>query len=475
MGSSRRLRFLAIVGAMGTLGLAWAANASAIQVGGVDPDKEPIPGATFACYQETAGDSYAAPTFTLQIGPGRAYSTPSGGGTFSIKPNEILSVTWDTGPLAGDDIPSTVFFGDWGQSLSLEVPNLDSECYQTGARHQVALLDFARKDPEVASYPCADRATGAAAGTFEVMAGRTYSFGGTSGAYTVDILGDINRDFSSIDFTSGPLAGETAFYERDGDTGLRDLSLNTSPRLVCRSLGAATPRPRFGPGRAPKPPKGSGGLNGLYAGYQIDVANVCGGLCWKFRYFKPNGYVYTREPETGLGDADCTRNKPNGLPLCEVYRRRGNTLIVGDDAPAPFAAIKNGVRINGTRYRRVAPSPRLKLRGKYRSFSFTPQIGGGTGGVAVERAFTFTTTGRFTRQGFVGGSFVPLPGTGGASVVTTSSATNAGTYRVVGGNSMEFRYLDGSRRRVFFFLPDGPTRSVRPPAIRIGGNDYLPK
>ncbi len=201
---------------------------------------------------------------------------------------------------------------------------------------------------------------------------------------------------------------------------------------------------------------------------------ACGGLCWDFLYFTPAGRVFTREPETGLADAACTRLRPNGLPLCEVYRRKGGTIQIGDEPATSFARTAKGLRIGSRDYRRVAPSPRLKLRGRYRSFSFIA-AGGGTGGTAVERIFTFRTNGRFTREGFAGASFYPAPGDPGASVVVGAGNTNSGRYRVVNGNTIELRFADGTRRRTFFFLPDGATRSTRPPSIRLGGNDYVAK
>ena len=58
-------------------------------------------------------------------------------------------------------------------------------------------------------------------------------------------------------------------------------------------------------------------------------------------------------------------------------------------------------------------------------------------------------------------------------VVTTSSNTNSGTYRVVGGNTMELRFKDGTRSRTFFWLPEGRGSGNRPKLIRMGGNDYV--
>ena len=463
-----------LVGAVLALPLLGVPGAGAVTVAGVDPGKEPIPGAGFSCYQETKGDSYGSPAFDLQIQPGRRYTTTRfGGGSFAVDPAEILSITWLDGPLAGNFIESSARFDDWGQTLTVRTGgDLEFECYQAGARLKVGLIDFGLKDPAVATYPCVVRDTGARGPTLQLQAGRAYTLDGVPGTYTADVTGDMGDDFSSIDFTSGPLGGENGFYDQDGETGLRTLSVFSTPRLECRSLGKPVPRPRFGAGKAPRVPKG--GLSGFYASFQVDVTGVCGGLCWDYVLFTPAGRVYTREPETGLADAACTRLLPNGQPVCETYRRRGSTIQIGDDPAVSFRKTSKGLKIDGRDYRRVAPAPRLRLKGKYRSFSFIA-AGGGTGGTAVERTFAFRTNGRFTRTGFVGGTFQPLPGDPGASVVTTGSNTNSGTYRVVNGNTMELRFADGTRSRTFFWLPNGPTKSTRPGSIRLGGNDYVAK
>ena len=469
--SSRRRLLATLVGAALVAVLALTPGAGAVTVAGVDPAKEPIPGATFACYQEARGDAYATPALELTILPGRRYSTRFGDGSFAVDPSEILSITWLDGPFTGNVSGSSARFDDWGQTLTVRTGgDLEFECYQAGARQKVGLIDFALKDPAVATYPCAVRDTGARGPTLQLLPGRAYTLDGVPGTYTADVLGDMGDDFSGIDFTSGPLTGENGFYDQDGETGLRTMSLFTTPRLECRSLAKPPVKPRFGAGRAPKVPKG--GLSGFYASFQVDVTGVCGGLCWDYVLFTPAGRVYTREPDTGIGDAACTRLLPNGLPVCDRYTRRGSTIRIGAERAVPFRRTAKGVRIDGRDYRRVAPAPRLRLRGRYRSFSFIA-AGGGTGGTAVERTFTFQPNGRFTRTGFVGGTFSPLPGDPGASVVTTSSNTNSGTYRVVGGNTMELRFKDGTRSRTFFWLPEGRGSGNRPKLIRMGGNDYV--
>lgn len=452
--------------------LACAAPAAAVQVKGVDPAKEPIPGAAFACYAEEPGDDYAVPAFTIAIGPGRTYSMAAGSGTFAVDPSEILSVTFTTGPLSGAAFPGAVRFDDWGQVLTFRAPSGgDYSCYQSGPRQKLALTQLRLKDPAEGSYTCAVDGTGQAAGTFEFLPGRAYRYDGTTGAYTADILGHQDDRFSGLDFAGGALDGRFATYGQDEATGVRRLSLNTTPDITCASLGPATVRQRFGSGRAPKPPRGAGGLSGLYAAYQVDVTGACGGLCWSFLTFTKNGYAYTREPTTGPSDAACTRRLPNGLPVCETYTRKGGRIRIGDET-SPFARGGRNLRIGNLVYRPVRPAKGQRLAGAFRSTTTIPSLDG-TGGVTASTTFSFTAGGRFTRTGFASATFSPLPGNPGAAVTTVATTGTGGTYRTVGPNTMEFRFANGARTRVFFFVPQGS--GTRPALLRLGGSSYLPR
>lgn len=451
--------------------LACAAPAAAVQVKGVDPAKEPIPGASFACYTEEPGDDYAVPAFTIAIGPGRTYSMAAGSGRFAVDASEILSVTFTTGPLSGAAFPGAVRFDDWGQVLTFRAPaGGDYACYQAGARQKLALTQLRLKDPAVGTYRCAVDDTGADAGTFEFLTGNAYRYAGTTGAYSADILGHQDDTFSGVDFAGGALDGRFATYGQDEATGVRRLSLNTTPDITCASLGAPTVRQRFGPGRAPKPPRGAGGLSGMYAAFQVDVTGACGGLCWSFLTFTTNGRVYTREPETGPSDAACTRRLPNGLPVCDTYIRKAGRIRIGDETSS-FTRSGRNLRIGNRVYRPVKPARGQRLAGAFRSTTTIPGIDG-TGGGTASTTFAFTAGGRFTRTGFAGATFSPLPGTPGAAVTTVANTGSSGTYRAVGPNTMEFRFASGARTRVFFFIPEGS--GTRPKLLRLGGSSYLP-
>lgn len=452
--------------------LACAAPAAAVQVNGVDPAREPIPGAGFACYAEERGDDYEIPAFTMTIGANRTYTTPAGSGRFTIDPGEILSVTFATGPLSDADFPGAVRFDDWGQVLTFRAPaGGDYTCYQTGPRQKLALTRFRLKDPAVTAYVCAEDDTGEAAGTLEVLPERRYRYAGTTGDLTVDILGDPDRAFSGVEFTGGALDGRFGTYVQDEATGVRRLSLNTTPDITCASLGAPTVRQRFGSGRAPRPPRGAGGLTGMYAAYRVDVTGACGGLCWSFLTFTRNGYVYTREPRTGAADAACTKRLPNGLPVCATYTLKAGRIRIGDTTTS-FARGGRNLRIGTLVYRPVKPARGQRLTGAFRATTTIPNLDG-TGGVTASTTFTFTANGRFTRTGFAGATFSPLPGNPGAAVTTVANTGASGTYRAVGPNTMEFRFANGARTRVFFFIPEGS--GTRPRLLRLGGSSYLPR
>ena len=192
------------------------------------------------------------------------------------------------------------------------------------------------------------------------------------------------------------------------------------------------------------------------------------------RTFQPGGRVFTREPESGPKDARCEKTLPNGLPLCETYRVRGGTIAIGDAKPVPFARVKQGLRIDGDLYRPVALPKGLRLAGRYESTSFI-SAGGQQGGIVLQRAFTFTGD-RFVREGFAGASLVSTDtgtpfGDPVAGITTASASSNQGSYRFPSPGTIELRYDDGTRERLFFFLPDGPGAS--PKAIHVGGDDYL--
>ena len=449
-------------------------NAAEFVKAGGNPAEALIPG-EFRCYEEREGDDVARPHLTVQILPGGKYRTVNGGGSFSVrKDGSLRKVSWTGGPLGGSD-EGYLNFGDFGQDLSLNSvgpQERDYSCYQAGARENRAKLEFALKTPKVGQYPCtATDGSHKAVGTLEILSGGRYRFGGQEGRYSVDLLSDQNDDWSDLSFMGGPWDDQSATYQ-EGEDGQRQLSPR---RTECTTVVKPTPLPRYGTAKAPAPPKGSGGLTGAYASWTTDVGGYCGGLCWSFYLFNKNGYVFTDEPETGLADADCSRTKPNGLPVCEVYSFRNGQLKIGSGKPEALRKTADGYDLDGTTLIPIRPVSGLKLNGSYRSFSASVAVGGLSSSYS-ESYLRFTPDGRFSREAS-GGASSTFTDTGTASGTTTGGVTasskraSGGTYRFV-DNTLELRYADGRVVRSFAFLADRKGGKAETGFVRIGGRDY---
>jgi hypothetical protein len=207
---------------------------------------------------------------------------------------------------------------------------------------------------------------------------------------------------------------------------------------------------------------------------QPDVLGYCGGLCWSFLYFFPKGYVYTEEPDGPLEEIDCTRTRPNGSPLCDVYTLEGNTTYFRDSERKPFAQTSDGLSIRGSDYSRIVPANDVQLEGVFRAFSYTQAVGG-QGGIAIEKTFTFNPDGTFTREGFTGASFTTTDtgtqfGDPGAGVTVSSERSNSGTYQLE-GNTLTLNFADGQVLKEFFFIMLGED-PANPEGLHIGGSDY---
>ncbi|BDP43601.1 hypothetical protein DAETH_35700 (plasmid) [Deinococcus aetherius] len=452
-------------------------NAAEFVKAGGNPRETLIPG-EFRCYEERRGDDVARPHLTVQILPGGGYRTSGGGGTFSVrKDGSLRKVRWQGGPLGGSS-EGYLGFGDHGQDFSLGdvgPQERDYECYQAGARENLARLEFSLKTPKPGKYPCVTGdGSNKGAGTLEILPGGRYRLGGGEGRYAVDLLSDQNEDWSDLEFAGGSLDGASGSYS-EGEDGEREFSV-FRPKVTCRLVVKPTPIPRYGTAKAPTPPRGSGGLSGAYASWQADVGGYCGGLCWSFYIFDKNGYVYTDEPETGLEDADCSRTRPNGLPVCEVYSFRGGQLTIGDGKPEPLRKKADGnYDLDGTTLTAIRPVTGLKLGGKYRSFSGSVSPGGMTSSFS-EVFLRFLPDGRFSREAAGGASSTftdngTSSGTTTGGVTATGSRSNGGTYRFA-GNTLELKYADGRVSRSFAFLPEMKGGQPNKGFVHLGGRDY---
>lgn len=467
-----------LLGPRATLPAVKAQNAAAFLASGGTPETQAIPD-EFRCYRERAGDSLS-PELTLQILPGGKYRTPYGAGSFRVnKDGSLIKTEWQGGPLAGAS--GYLNLDDWGQTLSLSnvgegvlEDDIDFECYQRGPRENLQLLQFRLKTPAPASYPCVlQDGSGRSGGTLEILPNRAYRLNGKTGTYSVDFRSDQDDDWSDLDFSGGALDDATGTYQEDED-GVRELSV-FRPKMTCSKVVKPTPIPRYGAGQAPAPPRGSGGLEGAYATWRVDVATSCGGLCWSMYVFDKTGYVYTNEPDESLAEADCRRTRPNGLPVCEVYRVQGATIRFGQEKAEAFARVGRDLEIGGQTYQRIVALDGLKLAATYESRS---GFGGATSTTVglFQNEYTFTRAGTFVsaRSGGVS-STLTTDGTAAGDVIGgVSSSTQGGsrgTYRFV-GHALELTFADGHVERKFAFaLPDKAGKADLD-LLRLGGSSY---
>ncbi|MGY2895604.1 hypothetical protein [Deinococcus sp. UYEF24] len=455
---------------------------SALVASGLDPQKQPVPD-EFRCYAELESDQYQKPVFALQMLGNGQYRVGNEAGTYAVKADGSFSrIQFRTGPLREVDDSSILWDRKYGQSIKLYRFPLKNDrtvsllCYQRGAREALAQLKFRRKDPQVGRYVC--RSTDGEntdKGTLEVLPNRSYRYAGGDGKYRADILGDQSYEFSSVEFTGGPLEDTNVTY-RENDLGERQFSVIN--RMKCALIAKPTLAAQFGPDQAPAPPKGAGGIQGAYSKQQ-QQAMVGGGLEFvrNFYVFFKNGYVFTGDPDTSLADADCRRTFPNGLPVCEVYRLQGGKITIGTDRPVSFERRGEAVLLDGDALGPVQPVGNLRLAGEYKSTSTFSAVGGTGGGVFLD-FLRFGKDGRFTRESN-GGISVTTTTTGTSfgdatgGVSSSSSSKNSGKYAFA-GNTLTLTYADGRVEKLFALLPQlGKDGKPDPKWLYLKGDDYF--
>lgn len=459
-------------------------NAAQFLASGGDPESSVIPD-EFRCYQEKKGDSLT-PELRVQILPGGKYRTPFGTGSFTIKKDgSLVKTAWRGGPL--DGASGYLSLTNHGQNFDLSdvgedvlERSLSFECYQRGPMEQLRLLQFKRRTPAPASYPCVSTdGSNRRGGTLEILPGGAYRLGGQGGRFSTDFRSDQDDDWSDLTFSGGPLDDQDASYQED-DQGLRQLRLNR-PKLECRLVVKPTALPRYGAAKAPAPPKGSGGLSGAYAGWWLNpVALMYGGcyVCWEVYVFAPNGYVLTEEPEESLSEADCSRTHPNGLPICEVYRVQGGQIVIGKAKPESFKKSGADLIIGGDTFQPLRKLEGVALRG---TFEAQTVVGGSMSTVSgsYQDALTFAPQGRFTRAR--SGGIVATATTTGTpqgdllgGVYASSESQNSGTY-VFKDYTLTLTYGDGRVERRFAYALPGKDGKLDAELLRIGGESYTLK
>lgn len=469
-----------VVKATGTLPALAAPNVAQLVRAGLNPAKQPFPD-EFRCYLSYNGSDYSKPAFALQILPNGRYRAPGGEGSYKMVQSSSSSslnyLRWQGGPLAGTDDAYLLFDRTYGQQIQLDGVTDDDlrlYCHQRGSAENHALVEFRRKDPQVGKYPCRSLdGKNTDMGTLELLTGRVYRYKGSTGKYSVNIMGKQRDDFSGVDFVGGQLDDVYSTYSED-ELGEREFN-RVLKNMRCSQIVKPIVEPKFGTVKAPAPPAGSGGVEGAFA-QTVQNFYPNASLEHYFYIFNKNGYVFTGDPETSLADTDCTKTRPNGLPLCEVYSIKNGLITIGTDKPEKWERTATGYKLDGEALKRVTPLGNLKLAGDYESIStFTAVVG--SGGGVFYNTLMFRKDGTFTREATGGVSITTTTDgtafgetTGG--VATSSERKNSGKY-TFSGNTLTLTYGDGRVEKQFAYLPS--TENGKPDLewLYVGGRNYF--
>jgi hypothetical protein len=439
---------------------------------GINPEVEPIPD-EYRCHARIPGDQYATPSAILQMLPGRKYKFAFSGtiyeGTYTLERNQYLE--FNRGLLTKQDPKNNKYDFDRKSGAfigmrDLEIGNrkFDFQCPRRGFEEQRVLLRYKLRDPQLGSYKCVS-SENENIGTLEVLPGRRYKAGNDEGEYTVDITGGDNSA-STIEFLSGPLKGRSTNYSSN-TSGLQRFSMYVRPTFECVRKAKALPEPAaFGSSKAPAAP-GKGGLEGRYywSEAQVPVGGfmACGGVCYSYRFFQKEGYVYTDDADeaAGVEAINCGRTYPTGFPVCEVYTLKGNTIQIGSEKPVRFERVGQSLELDGRPFYLIEPLDGIKLNKPY-----TSTEAGGTSayGYISSADIDFRADGRFSN------ATANTTQTSGPNVTasTSNGGGSRGTYRLY-GNTIEFKYDDGRVVKLFVFSTRGRKNLEY---LRIGGRTY---
>jgi hypothetical protein len=416
----------------------------------LNPETEPIPD-EYVCWGNFAGDAYKTPHMLVQILPGRKYRAAFGSsiteGAFAVNDNKL---NFKTGAFAGreQNLDSFEFSRDEGSSLNLYDPLNEPDdngkrfytCSQRGLLPW-KLLEFQRKDPQPGTYACI-KLDGKASrqGTLEVLPKRRYRYDGQEGTYSADITG--GRDSATVEFT-GRLAEINVWYAAD-ILGRQTFQFDQDTPVQCARSVKAQPVPKFGARKAPPAP-GKGALEGRYYDLQTNFNGA--NMTFWFYFFQKDGYVYTDDATDteGLMDIDCTKTYPSGIPLCEPYSLKGDELRIGNSEPVKFKRIDNRLEIDERECSVLESAEGIKLNAVYES----------TSGQSNAQLY-FYNYWSSEIEFKTGGSFFQAESSKSGNVVTDNSTyrPESGTYRIY-GNTLEFKFKDGSVVRKFLIVTGG--------------------
>jgi len=434
-----------------------SATVAAIQ-SGVDPYSTLI-NTNFACFNESSND-YQTPYLTMSVS-GANFSSTLGNGTISTSGGDgdlfLRGAPFDS------NFEVNVLFGKFGQSFDARANSLIIECFQYGSSLERAYNRFLINTPEAGTFTCRDTSSNAQQSLVFYSDG-SYQIGSGAGTYRYRNI--ITYNDARIDFSGGPLNGESVRYREDPLTGRQSFRFiesttyglavgsSTSVTSICDRVRTPRPFKEYGFQAATLPARPSVALSGMYFVADLREENADTFHDWADNYtFTPDGFSIYGTP--GLYAHDCTRTQPNGLNHCGTYEvdgdvvRRynalGNFIVAGEFETNGSGEI---VRIYGRSAELVTPMPSTRLSGVWVSDYFA-SVGCDTidfcSFTESARTYRFSNDGNFDWRFESGGYTGAVSPVGSAVSASSDGDFRAGRYEIQGNLLIE-RLNDGQTR-----------------------------
>ncbi|MEF3304798.1 copper amine oxidase N-terminal domain-containing protein [Paenibacillus sp. GYB003] len=208
-------------------------------------------------------------------------------------------------------------------------------------------------------------------------------------------------------------------------------------------------------------------LRGMYYGLREDIGGFeCGGVCWDFYTFLPDGKIVVGEPERGGPETiDCSTQ------ACADYRIENGSLIVdGADTHTIRVSEKGNLFVDDVLLSPVpAAQDGLKLQGEYVYRGYSGMIGIHTFSSAWEEKITFRSDGTFESDDLQLGTL----NTGSSTTNSSASSKRSGTYAVK-GHTIALHFKDGQEEEQAYLFFVHPGKDGKPNAedVQIGSRNF---
>ena len=476
---------------------------------GINPERYLIPD-RFYCFETDEKQTIRLNPFgVLTIKPNGRYDFLAGGKSRSGRYTRILDDDGDPrytfeGPLYSSSYGSFFRYDEFGQSVDPYTgdPRRELTCKQKGAASEAYTLEISREMLQPGTMNCivADGRI-----TPVTFGNGSYSMGGRRGQFrTVGRLSGNGGTGIESEFTSGPwkgLLGEYAedkdgnrtlkvYEEKDTSSSMFVISSETTGKAYCTSRGPARSSALYGHRKIEDPDVAAAGIEGVFSAWRWGVVGwydygALYGMRTDTLTFYANGHYTDIEPQEYNEVPDCSRSKPNGKPLCEVYEIRNSKIRFRDeegdwDDWMEFKLTPKGFEVDEKeQYNPIATMDGMKIGGVYTTSDIYSgpgfsAIGPSAGTISYsDTGYVFLENGLFqwrserSSDTYINSDPMGIVGGGVMGVASNSSSDGGfGTYEVE-GNWLILTFTDGRVMRKHIHVKekgwepgDGPPREL---------------